>query len=108
MNFKRPRKVNSIVLDEVRRLPCCVCGRAPVDPSHIRSRGSGGPDDFFNVAPHCRRHHSEWHQLGWAKFIERHPQMLMWLRRKGWEVQIGFTPGNNELWHPNLSRDDAP
>lgn len=47
-----------------------VCGRGPVDPAHLRSRGSGGGDEATNVIPLCRFCHSEQHQMGLRAFAE--------------------------------------
>lgn len=39
-----------------RTLPCCSCGAPPPsDPSHLKTRGSGGLDEC--VVPQCRRCH---------------------------------------------------
>lgn len=84
---KPQRKVNQALLDQVRALPCAACGAAaPSDPSHLISRGAGGPDQAWNVAPHCRRCHTEWHQGGPIKFLRKHPRFKTWLEEHGWEV----------------------
>lgn len=93
---KPKRIVDQDVLETVRGLPCCVCGRMGVDPSHIRTRGSGGPDTPWNVVPHCRLHHTEWGQ-SWSKFLRKYPPMAFMLRKMGWEWADG------KLWHPGLS-----
>lgn len=69
---------------------CCVCGKSPCDVAHIKTRGSGGSDEPFNLAPLCRRHHSESHQLGWHLFCEKYPVMIAVFRRRGWEFYDHF------------------
>lgn len=93
---KHIRLVDEKVLEVVRGQGCCICGKTPVDPSHIRSRGAGGPDTLWNVVAHCRQHHSEWHSRGWKDFIRRHSHMGVILTRLGWKLNDG------DLWHPGL------
>jgi hypothetical protein len=93
---KQIRPVDEKVLQKVRGMGCCVCGQHPVDASHIRSRGAGGPDTMWNVVPHCRRHHTEWHSRGWKDFMRRNPSMAIILARLGWSWV-------DDLWHPLLN-----
>src|SRR6185369_1059062 len=52
----------------VRSQPCCVCGRTPVDPDHLKARGRGeAKRNDFTAIPLCREHHSERDQ-GLEKF----------------------------------------
>lgn len=57
---------------------CCTCGRPGVlhddgryylDPSHVKSRGSGGKEED-NVVPQCRQCHSKYHQMGKRRYEE--------------------------------------
>lgn len=95
MISKRRRKTNAHLLEMIRDLPCCVCGAWPVDASHIRTRGAGGPDAPFNVVAHCRKHHTEW-GMSWSKFLAKYPPMAFKLRALGWTWESG------KLWHKNL------
>lgn len=94
---KFKRIVDGRVLKEVQQERCCICSAFPVDASHIRSRGAGGPDAKFNVVPHCRIHHTEWHQLGPSKFIKRYPAFGLKLQLLGWSFE------NGKLTHPDLN-----
>ena len=73
--------------EHVRTLPCLVCGRSPVDPAHVRSRGAGGhawiegsldvhgvpfPIRVGNIVPLCRAHHTEQHASGIRTFERAH------------------------------------
>lgn len=91
---KQVRLEDEKVLEKVRGMGCCVCGKHPVDASHIKSRGSGGPDAEWNVVAHCRAHHSEWHTRGWKDFIRKYPQMSIKLTVLGWKWN------GLDLWHP--------
>jgi hypothetical protein len=71
------------VLDEFRGKPCLIC-RAPSDPAHIKSWGSGGKDERENLLSLCRHHHSESHQVGWLVFCQKYPKVLWELQKKGW------------------------
>lgn len=88
---KPKRTVNKELLAEIRKQPCCVCGKRPSEPSHIRTRGAGGHDEPDNVVPKCRRHHREWHDMGATKFIARYPVFKIVLISRGWiETPYGF------------------
>lgn len=90
---KPQRKVNQALLDRVREQPCAACGApGPSDPSHLISRGAGGPDAEWNVAPHCRRCHTEWHQLGPMRFVQRYKRFRNWLEERGWDVDPNGAP----------------
>ena len=85
MFLKEKRIQDKELLEVVRQMPCCVCGaRPPNDPSHIKTRGSGGNDTPLNLISHCRKHHSEWHQYGPKKFCAKYPVMLFKLKKMGW------------------------
>lgn len=99
MNKKPKRLEDKRLIEMVRQMPCCICGAPPPsDPSHIRSRGSGGPDTAYNVLPKCHRHHVEWHQYGPSKFFKEYPQFAELLIEYGWSIFEGVSP-----WHPKLT-----
>lgn len=96
---KKKRQADEELLVQIRNRCCVVCLGRPVDASHIRSRGAGGPDKEFNVVAKCRRHHVEWHQYGWQKFCELYPKFEHLLNEMGWKVIAG------KLWHESLLDD---
>lgn len=98
---KTKRLVDEFVLENVRKQRCCICNRFPVDASHIKSRGSGGPDKEFNVVPHCRNHHVEWHQIGQSRFLNKYPAFALKLELMGW-----IWDANGDLTHPDLWNED--
>lgn len=65
---KSNRARDKVFLKKIKQLPCFVCGLKPVDPAHIQTRGSGGPDARDNVLPLCRNHHIEQGVLGIRTF----------------------------------------
>jgi len=80
------RHIDESVLELRRNEPCCVCGKKPPsDPSHVISRGAGGPDFLFNVAPHCRACHIKFHALGRYTFTNKYPTFKKWLLDHGWQ-----------------------
>ncbi len=93
---KQIRVSDEKVLEKVRGQGCCICGKHPVDASHIKTKGSGGPDTEWNVVAHCRSHHIEW-GTSWSRFIRRNPQMAVVLKRLGWSWD------SNDLWNPKLA-----
>jgi hypothetical protein len=106
MMFRKPTtKKDKKLLEAIRKLPCSACGKVgPSDASHIRSRGAGGPDTAWNVWPHCRDCHMEWHRIGWQTFVIRWPVFGAKLVMAGWVLD----PDLLGLWHPELGvKDDA-
>jgi len=86
---KNKRIVNRKLLDEVKKKPCVICGSSPCDPSHIKTRGSGGGDDEWNVVPMCRWHHFKWGSVGVITFLREHPKFKELLFSMGWEISSG-------------------
>jgi hypothetical protein len=74
-------------LAEMRKLRCLACGHPPPsEVHHIKTRGSGGGDEFFNVMPVCRGCHQAWHKMGMQSFIQRHGSVQQYLEALGWEL----------------------
>lgn len=92
MFLAKPQRIeNRELLDYIKSMPCCIgegC-LGVVDPSHIRTVGARGDDVWWNVVPHCRKHHTEWGQLGWSKFFKRYPHFQGLLEYMGWEIFNG-------------------
>lgn len=70
--------------------PCVICGRIPSDRAHIKTRGSGGKNQEFNLIRLCREHHSEQHNIGFVSFSEKYPVIRMLLKLKGWRITDVF------------------
>lgn len=55
-----------------RLLPCCVCGRRPCVPAHVRSRGAGGRAEdqvpLCTSTPRREGCHEEQHRIGIETF----------------------------------------
>lgn len=67
-------------------MTCLVCGRRPVEEHHIKTRGSGGVDDDWNIMLLDRKCHQEVHQIGVITFIEKYPQVRAYIETMGWEI----------------------
>ncbi|WHP06777.1 hypothetical protein QLH32_04710 [Acinetobacter corruptisaponis] len=77
-------------LNEIRKLPCVVCGRSPVDAAHSNQskdgKGMGLKACDSKTIPLCRNHHVEYDQfqkmnrsesVEWfAKMLEKTERML--------------------------------
>ena len=54
-------------LAQIRKLPCVVCGRSPVDAAHSNQSGHGKGMGLkacdSKIIPLCRNHHVEYDQL---------------------------------------------
>ena len=53
---------------------------------HIKSRGSGGPDEAWNLIPVCLEHHNEVHNIGLYEFAEKYPSVGDWLVIHDWYI----------------------
>ena len=82
--IKTKRKVDKNLLAKVKDFPCCVCGRGPSDPHHIKTKKSGGPDEVWNLTPLCRQHHTEIHAIGLTSFANKHEAFIKALTSRGW------------------------
>ncbi len=81
---KIKRKEDQNLLDFYRNRRCDICGMKPVDPAHIKTRGSGGPDEHWNLMSLCRVHHTEQGQLGFYKMAKKYPFFAQMIAGKGW------------------------
>lgn len=79
-------KLTKAQLKEKRLYPCEVCGKTPTDISHIKSRGSGGSMDDWNLLSLCRQHHAEQHRIGWMGFLTMYPKIEKEIKIKGWKI----------------------
>jgi len=108
INLAKPKRLRDKKLfAEIKTMSCVVCGRPPgnpanpIDPSHIKTRGSGGPDAPFNLWPKCRTCHIQWGK-SWVRFLEQNPRFRNLLARVGWTFTDEF--GCPKLWHPLLEK----
>lgn len=92
-------EIDPFYLNEVRKLPCLACGKSgPSHAHHVRSRGAGGKDDYWNVIALCENCHvvgaHAWHKIGALTFCSRYPWVATYLMQLGWQ----FT--NNKMIAP--------
>lgn len=66
---------------------CLLCADR-AENHHIKTRGAGGTDDDWNLAPLCRRHHVEVHQIGLQSFASKYIRVRDFLREHGWELDL--------------------
>lgn len=81
--------MSNAIFDKIRTQPCLVCGSRNVDVCHVKSRGSGGGDEWFNVMPLCRIHHIEQHSSGIITFSQRYIAVSSYLYDNGWFLENG-------------------
>lgn len=98
MFSKKPRIEDRALLDHVAAKPCWVLGciERPSDPHHVTTVKAGGGDTATNVMPLCRRHHTEYHQIGPGRMCAKYPSVLVWLVRAGRHDIL--TRAGIELW----------
>lgn len=63
---------------------CIICAKPNVDLHHVKSRGSGGTDDDWNLMPLRHKYHQELHAIGMSEFIWKYPIVRVWLETNGW------------------------
>lgn len=96
---KPKRIVDKALLKQIKSQPCLACRSTfMVDPAHIRSVGSGGPDTDWNVIPLSRDCHTTQHFIGWKEFFARYPQVWNYLETLGWYWLEG------KLWNDKLTQ----
>jgi len=71
-------------------MQCLVCLSKTIDRAHVKTKGSGGTWDDWNIMPLCRIHHIQQHRIGIVTFALKYPQVLEHLEQKGWEIQDQF------------------
>ena len=71
--------------------PCIACGTMGTDRCyhHVKSRGSGGPDEAWNMISVCLACHNNFHLYGNMIMTERFPAVLDWFKLNGWEILSG-------------------
>jgi hypothetical protein len=80
--------------DYVRGFPCDVRGVAghvcvgPIDPHHVKTRGSGGGDEA-NLTALCRAAHTELHQIGRHSFARKYGVKLVEIAMQRWQGYVG-------------------
>jgi hypothetical protein len=62
----------------------CLISHRPADLHHVKTRGSGGTDDPWNLMPIARKYHTEVHAIGLTTFVKKYPQVLNWMLAHGW------------------------
>ena len=83
--------IDPFFLNEVRKLPCLCCSKpGPNEAHHVKSRGAGGGDTYFNLISLCTDCHTmgpnAWHKIGSITFLYRFPWVMSYLVQLGWQV----------------------
>jgi len=70
--------------------PCIACGTMRVDRCyhHIKSRGSGGLDEPWNLMSLCQEHHNEVHSKGLYEFSMKYESIMDWLVINTWTLSV--------------------
>lgn len=79
---------------------CLVCQNPEIDLCHVKSKGSGGPDEEWNLMPLCREHHQEQHRVGIVTFYCRYFLVSTHMHLKGWRLEEIINKPT--LVHPKL------
>jgi hypothetical protein len=69
---------------------CLICNSVNVDKCHIKTKGSGGSNEEFNIIYLCRVHHQEQHKTGIVTFVEKYQQVKDEIEAKGWVIRDLF------------------
>jgi hypothetical protein len=73
-------------LDYLQTLSCLICNQRPACGHHIKTKGSGGPDEPWNLVPLCNEHHQEVHRLGAYRFANKYIKFKKYLEIFEWEL----------------------
>lgn len=71
------------------KLVCSLCNLYG-ENHHIKTRGSGGKDDDWNLIPLCRNHHMEIHRIGPIRFLKKYSKAKEIFAAKGWYISDEF------------------
>jgi hypothetical protein len=77
---------NNAAYNKVKSMKCLVCTSSEVDVAHIKTRGSGGTYDEWNLMPLCRHHHQEQHLQGIITFSQKYIGVASYLYDNGWFI----------------------
>ena len=69
--------------------PCLNCGKKTFNGNcfhHIKTRGSGGTDDEWNLMPLCFFCHENVHKIGLKSFANKNFAVKSFLISQGWEI----------------------
>lgn len=92
---KPKRKRDRDLLALYRNTPCLICRVTEgVCGHHIKSKGSGGPDELWNLMPLCAIHHDLIHKMHLKLFAKKFLKAQLWVEFWGWtyEYEKWFTP----------------
>jgi hypothetical protein len=67
--------------------PCTACLETRenyVCLHHVKTRGSGGTDEPFNLMPLCQAHHNMIHMIGLSSMSKRFTPIHDWLTKNNW------------------------
>lgn len=78
----------------------CLCCPRRAETHHIRTRGAGGSDEWWNTVRLCRIHHALSHHRGMHALATEYPRLMMALTERGWEFHPMGTNANGDpvLW----------
>lgn len=84
-NRKKQKGLDENFKKAIRELPCILCGAPPPSTvSHIKTRGSGGKDEWFNLKPLCLSCHRFWEENKF-QVLCKYPHAAEYLKALGWE-----------------------
>ena len=95
---KPKRYVSEENLQLIRDRPCSVCyDPPPSDPEHIKTKGSGGGDELFNLVSLCRLDHIKVHKIGLIKLANENKSLKKELESKGWNYDDYFRKWKRDM-----------
>lgn len=85
--FPKPQRfTDRKFLDKSHDARCIACGKRGCDPAHVKSRGSGGGDQWWNKLDYCRIHHTEQHKKGHVHMMQKYVTVKLVMESLGWYV----------------------
>lgn len=68
-------------------IPCLVCFKTPSDKAHIKTRGAGAGNEYWEMMPLCRICHIEQGTIGIVTFINKYFRVKQYIEKLGWTVE---------------------
>ena len=73
--------------------PCVVCGYCQSNSvcfHHLKTRKSGGSDNFYNMISVCQNHHNEFHSKGIYYMADKYITVENWLLKNNWTLDVKY------------------
>ena len=82
--MSRKRKKGENYQSDEPCVPCKKWGQGMTCWHHMKTRGSGGSDEDYNLISVCLECHNEFHNQGTSHMAKKYYRVMQWLEKNGW------------------------